>query len=564
MFQGISGWTNQAIFLNFLTGGKTMKKIAISLLALTLGVLLAVPAMAGPGSVEVTVPGDISLRMGAQVRMIPTSEIDRDFGLSDNLTGAQEARAAGGLRHQAVLSNSTRSHLTERAGAVKDSYIGTEDRLFFNFAKDKDWDVYMMLEVDTVLNSSAADRTDFALGRQSQQFGIERLNASFNIPCLSSRLRAGWDARGTDIAFGGMVYADDDPGIGLTGGAEGWQWSAWYIKKKELEGAYGLGSPNATGATHQAKDQDRTLMYGKLGREIDSTYLEGFLIYNGNHYAGPQVDQYVAALQGKGTYGIFKPMLEVAYAFGNYDAHPGRTAILPDGSVHDTSDADIKSWAAFGDVALDLSENVGIKKFEPHIGGYYLQGDDDPLDDDLEGFAPVTGISRFSPRFGTEQSISHDGNPLLGQIEYSMFPAYYGTTWYQGGGITGTSDLDNPGFVMVGGGLNVAEGNWSYKGNVMAMWFNEASAVEAYYTYALGLADVTVDEYMGTEWNNELSYKPYKAVTLKLGVTFLFPGDGAEDITQALDAYAREVPFAQGDSSNDISQRYAAEIIWFF
>jgi hypothetical protein len=237
-----------------------MKKIAISLLALTLGVLLAVPAMAGPGSVEVTVPGDISLRMGAQVRMIPTGEIDRDFGLSDNLTGAQEARAAGGLRHQAVLSNSTRSHLTERAGAVKDSYIGTEDRLFFNFAKAQDWDVYMMLETDTVLNSSAADRTDFALGRQSQQFGIERLNASFNIPCLSSRLRAGWDARGTDIAFGGMVYADDDPGIGLTGGAEGWKWSAWYIKKRERESAYGLGSPNATGSTHQAKDQDRNLM----------------------------------------------------------------------------------------------------------------------------------------------------------------------------------------------------------------------------------------------------------------------------------------------------------------
>ena len=46
-----------------------MKKIAISLLALTLGVLLAVPAVAGPGTVEVTVPGDISLRMGASVRI---------------------------------------------------------------------------------------------------------------------------------------------------------------------------------------------------------------------------------------------------------------------------------------------------------------------------------------------------------------------------------------------------------------------------------------------------------------------------------------------------------------
>jgi hypothetical protein len=309
-------------------------------------------------------------------------------------------------------------------------------------------------------------------------------------------------------------------------------------------------------------------MYGKLGCEIDSTYLEGFLIYNRNHFLGPKVDQYVAAFQGKGTYGIIKPMFEVAYAFGDFES-PGRTVMADidgDGTAEelDTSDADIGAWGFFADVAFDLSENVGIKKFEPHIGGYYLQGDDDPYDDDLEGFAPVTGISRFSPRFGTEQAISHDGNPLLGQIEYSMFPAYYGTTWYRGAGITGTNDLDNPGFVMVGGGLQAAWDNWSYKGNVMAMWFNEEKAVEAYYREALGVSDVKIDDYMGIEWNNELSYKLYKAVTLKAGVTFLFPGDGAEDITQALDAYAREVEFAQGNSSDDVSQRYAMEIVWFF
>jgi hypothetical protein len=69
---------------------------------------------------------------------------------------------------------------------------------------------------------------------------------------------------------------------------------------------------------------------------------------------------------------------------------------------------------------------------------------------------------------------------------------------------------------------------------------------------------------MGIEWNNELAYKLYDKVTLKLGVTFLFPGSGAEDITKALDAYAREVDFAQGNSSDDVSQRYAAEIVWFF
>jgi len=545
-----------------------MKKIAISLLALMLGAVLAVPAMAGPGSVEVTVPGDISFRMGAQVRIIPTSEIDRDFGLSDDLTPGQERRAAQALIPMAVGADSPKCHLTEGAGAVKDDYVRNENRLFFNFAKGKDWDVYMALEMDTLWDASGVDTTDFAWGRQSQQFGIERLNASFNLPALSSRLRGGWDARGVDIGYGGFLYADDDPGLGLVGAAQGWKWELWWIHKQENEAGYFgdltdsavepdaraiLAQINPIGAPDQGDDEDRDFYYLKLGHDFDGTYLEAFQMYHRNSAGGRAIDHHITGLQGKGTYGIVKPTAEVAMAYGDYEVG--------------TYDADISSWAAFADVAFDLSEAVGIKKFEPHLGFYYLQGDDDPvnddgtLDDDLEGWAPVVGISRFTPRFGSEQAICHDGNPLFGQIEYSMFPAYYGLV--RGSGINGGNAYDNPGFTMYGGGLKAAWDNWSYKGNVMAMFFSEEEAVEAYYT-ALGLSGVDIDDYMGIEWNNELAYKLYDAVTLKLGVTFLFPGDGGEDITQALDAYAREVDFAQGNSSDDISQRYAAEIVWFF
>jgi hypothetical protein len=517
--------------------------------ALVFGLCLVGTAMAGPGSVEVTVPGDITLKMGAQVRFIPTSEINRDFGLSDDLTSAQEATAAGGLGHQGVFANSTRGHLTEGAGALKDDYIRTENRLFFNFAHDQDWDVYMMLEMDTLFTSSSADRTDFVKGHQSQQFGIERLNASFNLPWMSSRFRGGWDARGIDIAYGGFVYADDDPGFGLVGGADGWKWEAWYIKKKETEAGYGTTTTNSVGTPNQHNTRDRTLYYAKLGHEFDSTSLEAFGMYHYNHVGGNKVDHYIGGVQGKGTYGIFMPMFEAAYAFGDYDS---ATVGIEDG--------DIKSWGAFADLAVALSETV-----QAHVGGYYLTGDDDPNDTDLEGFAPVTGISRFSPRFGSEQSISHDGNALLGQIEYSMFPAYYGTTNYSGAGITGTSDFDNPGFKMVGAGLKAGFGKFKYATNVMAMWFEAEEAVKAYYERpAIGLTNVKIDDFMGIEWMNELSYKLYDSVTVKAGASFLLPGDGAEDITQALNAYARGVAFDQGESSDDISMRFAFEFLWFF
>jgi hypothetical protein len=535
------------------------KEFLTLLVVVVFGLGLAGAAIAGPGSVEVTVPGDITLKMGGQVRFVPTSEIDRDFGLSDGLTDAQELNAANALRSQVVLSSSPRSHLTESSGATKDNYIRTEDRLFFNFAKDKDWDVYFMLEVDTIFQSHAADRTDFAAGNQSQQFGVERLNASFNLPALHSRLRGGWDARGIDIGYGGMVYGDDDPGLGLVGGVDGSKWEVWWIKKIEDESGYSnfpTTTTNPIGPATQRKDADRDFYYAKLGHQFNPTFLEAFYMWHRNRVPGSgktDIDQHIAGLQGKGTYGIVKPIFEVAYAFGDFE--PAAAAV---------SDADIKSYAAMADFAFDLSQAVGMDKFEPHIGGYYATGDDDPLDDDLEGWTPVVGITRFNPRYGSEQSIAHDGNPVLGQIEYSMFPAFYGSTDYRGGGITGSSDFDNPGFKMIGGGVDLASGKWGYKTNVMYMMFGETEAVENYYTSVQGLTNVSIDDFMGIEWNNELSYKLFDQVTIKGGAAFLFPGDGAEDITQALDAIAKGVDFAAGQSSDDTSMRFALELLWFF
>jgi hypothetical protein len=533
------------------------RNLGVLVTTLVFSLCLVSTAVAGPGNVQVTTVGDIDIRLGAQVRFVPTSESNRDFGLSDNLSSAEETRAAAGMRSLGldVFSDSTRSHLTETAGAVKDSYVRTEDRLFFNFSHGDDWDVYMALETDMPINRKGADRTDFVKGHQSQQFGIERLEASFNIPFLSSRLRAGWDARGVDIGFAGFVYADDDPGIGLVGGADNWKWALWWIKKDEKEAVYADLDPNtnAIGATDPGKDQDRDFYYGKLGYGFDKTFVEGFYMFNRNRLGGAEIDHHIVGVQAKGTYGIFMPMAEFAYAFGDWEKSG-------------SEDKDIESWAFFGDVAMDLRKIVGIDKFEFHLGGYYVQGDDDVDDDDLEGFAPVVGISRFTPRFGSDSaSIVHDGNPIYGQTLYSMFPAYYGR--HSGAGINGGGNFDNPGLIMVGGGLKTAYGKWAFITNIMAMWFDDTEAIEFDYgdpNRGLGVAGTDIDEFMGVEWNNEVRYKPYKSVTLKGAAAFLFPGEGGEDITQALDAYAKGVDFDQGDSSDDVSMRFATEIIWFF
>jgi hypothetical protein len=252
----------------------------------------------------------------------------------------------------------------------------------------------------------------------------------------------------------------------------------------------------------------------------------------------------------KGHYGIFKPMAEIVYNSGEY---------VSDG---DAKDYNIDAYAAFADLAIDLKDFIPAQQFEVHVGGYYVSGDHDKDDHRLTGFAPAVGITRFTPRYGTEQGIAVDGNPILGQILYSMLPAYYGNI--RGAGINGKAALDNPGFEMIGGGLNTKVFGVTYITHVMAMWFNDSTGVEAYYAGALPSVDGQIDEFMGVEWNNEVRYKIYKNVTLKGGAAFFFPGSGAKDITKALNAIGRGVSYDDGKSSNDVSTRVAAELLWFF
>ena len=56
-----------------------MKKWGIACLVLVWGLVMVGLAQAGPGTVQIVTKGDISMRLGAQVRFIPTWENDRDF-----------------------------------------------------------------------------------------------------------------------------------------------------------------------------------------------------------------------------------------------------------------------------------------------------------------------------------------------------------------------------------------------------------------------------------------------------------------------------------------------------
>ena len=181
----------------------------------------------GPGSVQVSTEKDILMSFGATVRIIPTSESDYDFGMSDNTDGYLNF-GTGPLAGNEFF----RIHANE-SGFVKDSYIRTESKIYFNaMPKDRQWSFYAALEFDTPLDTQTVDNRG---GRDtnSSNFGLERLHISYALP-YNTRLHAGWDIWHVDvIEAAGLVYGDDNPGFWLTGDNDTIGYSVGYFKLSE-------------------------------------------------------------------------------------------------------------------------------------------------------------------------------------------------------------------------------------------------------------------------------------------------------------------------------------------
>ena len=574
---------------------KTIKgMVGFLLFAFVLG--LAPYAFAGPGTVIIqTDPKEgITARFGGQVRVIPTYEEDWDFGLSK------------------LGFNGLRTHINE-AGAISRDYIRNEDRLYFNFAKGDLWDVYMALEFDAPLIQRRTDRIrNFEKGI-FDDFGIERIQASLKLAPIRSRLHAGWDVYSVDIDGGGFVYIDDDPGIWLTGGVGPLSWRAGFHQKNEDNFAqtdkltlteFG---PTPIG-NFERGDEERRIWTAR----VDYTIVKGtkaalFWAFNDAHVRGqppatfaPDINShYIGTIISADVAG-FKPLIEVAGNFGSVRSDFGGakdvfgnclstgTPLTP--CPPGKREFDLGSVGVFADIAYDASKVFGFK-FEPHVGFYWLRGDDDPTDDNLEGWSPVIAMPRFSPRFGGENLILTDGNAVWGSPLYSFLPeqAYGNQSAFlsNGGGLFGISRSDNPGMRLVGGGIDTEpwKGKLRYRTNAFGLWFNEdflVGRIPAGFennASVLGLIPrqgapfrLVDDRFFGVEWDNEITYFLTKNTFIKLQFSFLFPGEAADRVTGALAniGTGEFVTFGgtsvekAGKFETDTVKRVAVELWWNF
>ncbi len=530
-----------------------------------LAIVLAAPPLvcASEGKFKITTENGNTFRFGAQLRMIPTSENDWDFGLGtvqiSPLLGGGELNFK---RH------------TNEAGNVSQGYIRTEARLYFTGEdKDKKWSLYSALEFDSAVDQNNVDR-------RGRDYGLERLHGSIKIPGLEQvRFHAGWDIYYMDAvdAGAGFIYGDDDPGFWFTGDFDSLEFQVGYHKKFEnnftsrdeaefLDDQAGVSSDNdrdiySAMLTYHVNDDNEVRFMGlydamKTRSTSMLTDLAGDPLTTDK---GADVETYRVGVLYTGKLGIFEPEFEFVYQGGEANNVTTETGATPD-------DFDIKAYAAYADVAVNLTDLVGFKVM-PHVGFMYTSGDDDGDDGDLEGYTGVANAQRFTPRFGGEDTIIGDGNTLLGTILYGYLPELYGSMGgtQQGGVATGglTNGSiggrgDNPGMTMIGGGITIEPRDYiSYRTNFMWIEWNEDfetfSAVSA---VAPGVpATVKIDSgTAGQQWSNSLRVSLSRNVHIFGNATFFWPGDAVKDVTKE----------AYGKKADDVAQRYAVALIWRF
>ena len=484
-----------------------MKKFVIFLVVVT---FLAMPmvAMAKMGSGKVTAKSkDIDIEMFGTLHTYPHFMGNPDFNDDDTAY----------------------DRILDEAGWMDDTSIRNEFRVGWK-GTGKNWDFIVILEADFVLNKDNGDRGEGgsigiggvsgglaqkSVGMNGSSFGVEKLQFRYNFADygLPVGIETGWQTKWLDIKSGGLVYGDDHPYIGLYGKIGSVSWEALYLTiQDKINGEYDSNTFSWSGpfdgdsldwraytlkADIPIQSEDVDLVIGPFYAFSENEDHKAYV-----HYLGAQL---------YGRIGMFTPRLEVAYAVGTED-----DVDLPNGTE---DDLDVSAFAAFASLDVNFS-----KSLIPYIGGYYIQGDGDANDGDAEAFNPITNISRYTPTFGMENAFIYRMVPVLGTHLYANdFGLLGATPGY--GGISNSNKLENPGMMMIGGGLKGTYNKWSYKTQLMYFWFEDTGALED-----LGLGGGDVDDNVGLEFDLQLTYKFSNHFSIGNVFALFDPGDGVQDI----------------------------------
>ena len=450
-----------------------MRKGFVVLLAALVVALFAAPAMA-----EISFFGT--------ARVLPTYYSNFDF--NDNLPDAP---------------------ILNEGGLTMGEHIRSELRLGWKAGGDK-WKIMMIAESDLIMEKDTADRSFYTAATKGaptaspnagSEFGIERVELTYAF-APAFVLSTGWNIRAADIKTGGLLFGDDHPFIELGGKlTENFQYALTYLAINNRQLNAGV-SPTAD--DWRAYLLKLNWIVGTSSVKFD---LSPMVLYSDNKMNNAKVIYY--GIEGTGQIGFIKPSFEFIAADGEFRNR--------------TPSRDIQAYAAFGGIEAAIS-----KVFNPYIAVRYATGDDNAADNDVEGFVGITDIGRFTPLMGMDGNILGEtmGNPY-GNVLYSYAPERkFATNQY--GGIGNADSGDNPGHMIAALGAKGAVSEaLSYKAQVFMIWYDQTRNIPI----GAGKAGTVteVDDYAGTTFDLQLSYKFSPNFSTYFIYSTFVPGDGIKD-----------------------------------
>ena len=459
-----------------------MKRLAmIMFLAFTSVAFLTGPALAEMGMGKVTpVTTDVGIQLFGSLKTFPHFVSNMDF--NDDDTGFDWLLDESGIIDNDEITVRNEFRLGVKGGG-------------------ENWKFMSILESDFALDKGNVDRGVRAgeisndLGMTGEDFGIEKLEFSydFNSHGLPATLETGWNTTFVDLETGGLFYGDDHPYISLFGNMNKAKWELLAI----------LINDTAT-MDGNADEQDWQVYTAKVTLPAGPLKVCPFYGYSDNQTREANV--HYLGVQAYGKIGNLKPKAEFVYALGEKENFPATG-----------EDADISAYGGFAAIEAAVSDSVN-----PYFGGYYISGDEDANDSDIEAFNPITNISRYAGPFGLENAIIYRYLPVAGSHLYSnTFDTLGGAGGY--GGISNSASANSPGMYSLGLGTHGGMNKWSYKTQLQYFWMAEAGALE-------DVEGKSIDDAMGWEFDLQLTYHFNKHFSLGNVIALFDPGDGIEDL----------------------------------
>ena len=335
-----------------------------------------------------------------------------------------------------------------RSLSVPDIAIGNQPFSVWNFTNllftlsKGPVSIYTNLEVEAAMDERVAD---------VNHLNLERAQLTWKTGVIGD-LTVGFDVHLFDPE-GGLIYQDEDPGAWLIGSQGPISWNLGYHKRlqKNRGNQLGIGGvvPYEEFTTADPKDHDANIFEARVGFNLPlpggNLNISPMFLYYARHVpqsgtadgavgnlvacptltcANPAVNSfnpnlaniggvaddshsniYFPGLVLTGKFGPLSFTVEGAGQFGTIDnLNPAAFGF---------SSMDFGSWAAFGELALDLTDKgIGLT---PFVSVDYRSGDGNPYDDSLGGYVAISDLTSALRKDGFKfQSLTSMGTPLFG------------------------------------------------------------------------------------------------------------------------------------------------------